>query len=79
MGRAEERRKAVDAIHGRSGARTRPPQPYLGVHFECCGAYARVYRNREGTRYEGRCPRCLRRLSVRIGADGTTERFFRAW
>jgi len=54
------------------------PRPWVGIRFECCGLYARVYRNRDGTRYEGRCPRCLRQVSLRVGPDGTSARFFRA-
>lgn len=54
------------------------PRPYLGVLFECCRVYARIYRNREASAYEGRCPRCQRRLTVPIGPEGTDARFFRA-
>ncbi len=49
---------------------------WLGIHYECCGVYGRVYRNREGTTYEGRCPRCLGRVQLPIGPDGTDQRFF---
>ena len=51
---------------------------FLGVRFECCGAYARVYRNRSGDAYEGRCPRCLKPIRFEIGPGGTSSRFFTA-
>lgn len=46
--------------------------------FECCNIYKRVYMNKEGNAYEGRCPKCYAEVKVRIGADGSDTRFFRA-
>ena len=51
---------------------------YLGIKFDCCGTYARIYQNKEGTAYVGRCPKCLRQIRINIGEGGTTNRFFRA-
>ncbi len=53
-------------------------RPYVGVLFECCGVYGRVYRNREGTAYVGWCPRCAKKISLRVGPGGSDARFFRA-
>jgi len=62
-------RAASDANSGR---------PYIGVYFECCGVYARIYRQPKRLFYFGRCPRCFRTVKVRVGPNGTTARIFRA-
>ena len=52
-------------------------RPYLGIWFECCNVYGRLYKSKDGKTYRGRCPRCLRQAIVRIGGEGTNRRFFR--
>jgi hypothetical protein len=53
-------------------------RPYLGVLFECCGVYARIYRRPRCQAYYARCPKCLRTVRVRVAKDGVTARLFRA-
>lgn len=51
-------------------------EPFLGMQFNCCRIYTRIYRNRDKTAYEGRCPRCARKVIVPIGSGGSGARFF---
>lgn len=53
-------------------------RPFLGVMFDCCKQYARVYRNAAATHYVGNCPRCARTVRFRIGEGGQNGRFWRA-
>ena len=66
----EQSEEAARGASGISGC------PWVGVRFDCCGVYTRIYRNPEGTAYHGCCPRCRRNVTLRIGPDGTDARFF---
>lgn len=58
--------------------RSPAPRPFLGVNFQRCRVYGRLYRNAEGTAYTGKCPRCGHYYRVAIGHGGTRQRFFMA-
>ena len=48
---------------------------FFGIFFSCCNVYGRIYNHSE-KQYEGRCPRCLRTLTIKIGRGGVGDRFF---
>lgn len=52
-------------------------RPFIGVFFDCCGTYQRVYLERAGTFFSGRCPRCAKLLKVKAAAWGDSRRMFR--
>ena len=54
-------------------------RPFLGIHFACCGSYARIYVNASGSAFAGNCPKCGRRIEVGIAPHGETSRFFSAY
>lgn len=53
-------------------------RPWLAVKWRCCRVYSRMYRNRDATAYEGRCPTCGKSVRAAIGEGGTSNRFFEA-
>ena len=61
------------------GGKSLTGRPWLAIRWRCCGVYSRVYRNAAGTAYEGRCPKCSRPLTVKVGPGGTNNRFFDAY
>lgn len=74
-----EERTSPDGKPTPNGDRSSNPargRPWVGVRFDCCDVYTRVYRNRAGTAYEGRCPKCLAGIRLRVGPGGTSSRFF---
>ncbi|MDC0207221.1 hypothetical protein OAL04_08305 [Nitrospinae bacterium] len=46
--------------------------------FECCNIYRRIYINKDGNAYEGRCPKCFSEIKIIIGPGGSEKRIFRA-
>jgi hypothetical protein len=61
-----------------AGESNRRRRPFVGIHFACCGVYAHISLNRERTAYLGHCPRCLKKVEIKIGPGGTDSRFFTA-
>lgn len=53
-------------------------RPWIAVQWKCCRTYSRIYRNKQGTAYEGRCPKCGSLVRASVGQGGTNQRFFQA-
>lgn len=51
---------------------------FIGILFECCNVYRRIYINKGKNAYEGICPKCNSEVKVMIGPSGTDTRFFSA-
>ena len=65
-----ERTEVADPVSEPTG------RPWLGVRFSCNGAYQRIFRSADGSRYQATCPRCGRSVVFRVGSGGTSDRFF---
>lgn len=57
---------------------TRKPRPFLGIMFQCCKVYQRIYLNRAETAFVGWCPRCKKKVEVKVSKDGSRSKFFTA-
>ncbi len=51
---------------------------YIGMLFECCNVYQRIYINKKKTAYSGNCPKCCKKVEIKIAPHGTGARFFKA-
>lgn len=51
-------------------------RPFIGVRFDCCGIFSRIYRRMDQREYRGCCPRCLREVVIPVGENGTAARMF---
>ena len=49
---------------------------FLGINFECCRIYSRIFINDEKDKFLGNCPRCGKYVQFDISPDGTDARFF---
>ena len=49
---------------------------FVGVFWECCKVYSRVYLNARKTAFVGWCPKCGRRTQLNVSPTGTKSRFF---
>ncbi len=53
------------------------PRPQIGVHFQCCNVYARIFLTKDETAYAGHCPKCARPVRIRTAPGGDSSRFWR--
>jgi hypothetical protein len=68
-----------DAAASMPAAAAAATRRFVGIRFACCDLYVRVYINREGTAYQGNCPRCSKRVELQIAPGGSDARFFTAY
>jgi hypothetical protein len=68
--------KSKQSMNSSSTEKKAGSKKFLGIHFLGCNTYARLYPNREGTHFQGRCPRCGLTMKVRIAPYGSDDRFF---
>ena len=63
-------------VHRQTGNQQRE---YLGINFECCKVYSRIFINEKKTQYAGNCPRCGKFIQFDIAPGGSDSRFFNVY
>ena len=66
----------MPASSSNASANSATPRPWLGILFNCCRVYGRIYRNQDGSAYVGRCPSCGQQVRAGVGPGGTNRRMF---
>jgi len=54
------------------------PRPFIGITFECCRVYTRIYLNGAGTAYVGHCPKCAAKVEIQVAPGGSKAKFWTA-
>lgn len=67
----------LDVTEGASENAASPGRPWIQVWFECAGAYQKVFRSLDKTRYTATCPKCFKQMKFGVGPGGSSDRFFR--
>ncbi len=48
----------------------------MGIKWDCCKVYSRVYLNVKNIAYVGWCPKCGKRVQMNVCRSGSKKRFF---
>lgn len=67
----------IDIIEGQAAVQAGAARPWIQVWFECAGAYQKVFRSKDASRYVALCPKCGKQMKFGVGPGGSSERFFR--
>lgn len=51
-------------------------KPFLGIMFKCCNVYSHIYLNKDKDAFVGWCPKCAKKVTIKISPDGVDSRFF---
>lgn len=70
--------EAQAGVGDRGGTTSGGARAWIAVKWTCCSVYSRIYKHRDGDRYEGRCPKCMQQVTAQVGPGGTDRRFFEA-